>query len=83
MLHGLFECGAIPEVRATVEIIDSFSGQADHSELREYFQRSGGTKERVWLVRGEPQNAEWLRDGLVAIHPESIEVAQLGTKVEF
>ena len=45
------------KVRAKIEIIDSFSGHADHSELLDYFERITGPKERVWLVHGEPENA--------------------------
>lgn len=70
-------------VRAKVETVDSFSGHADHSELLEYFERISGTKERVWLVHGEPDSALKLRDGLMAVHTGSIEVAELGTEVEF
>jgi metallo-beta-lactamase family protein len=71
------------KVRAKIEIIDSFSGHADHSELLDYFQRIGGPKERVWLVHGEPENAMMLREGLMALHTGSIEVAELGSEVEF
>jgi metallo-beta-lactamase family protein len=71
------------KVRAKIEIIDSFSGHADHSELLDYFQRITGPKTRVWLVHGEPENAMKLREGLMALHTGSIEVAELGTEVEF
>jgi metallo-beta-lactamase family protein len=55
------------KVRAKIEIIDSFSGHADHSELLDYF-------ERITLA---------LREGLMALHTGSIEVAQLGETIEF
>jgi metallo-beta-lactamase family protein len=71
------------KVRAKIEIIDSFSGHADHSELLDYFQRITGPKQRVWLVHGEPENAMKLRDALMALHTGSIEVAELGNEVEF
>ena len=71
------------KVRAKIEIIDSFSGHADHSELLEYFQRMTGPKSRVWLVHGEPDSAEKLREALVPLHNGSIEVAKLGEVVEF
>jgi metallo-beta-lactamase family protein len=70
-------------VRAKVETVDSFSGHADHSELIEYFERITGPKQRVWLVHGEPENALKLRDGLMAVHTGSVEVAELGAEVEF
>jgi metallo-beta-lactamase family protein len=71
------------KVRAKIEIIDSFSGHADHSELLDYFERITGPKKRVWLVHGEPESAARLREGLVTLHSGSIEIAQLGTEVEF
>lgn len=71
------------KVRARIEIVDSFSGHADHSELLDYFERTTGPKERVWLVHGEPDSALSLREGLMALHTGSIEIATLGTEVEF
>ena len=71
------------KVRAKIEIIDSFSGHADHSELLDYFQRMSGPKQRVWLVHGEPDHAESLRAALAERHSGSIEVAVLGGEVEF
>ena len=70
-------------VRAKIEIIDSFSGHADHSELLDYFQRTTGAKSRVWLVHGEPDSAMLLRDALVPLHKGSVEIAELGAEVEF
>ena len=70
-------------VRAKIETVDSFSGHADHSELLDYFQRITGPKERVWLVHGETQSAVDLREGLLALHTGSVEVAELGAEVEF
>ena len=71
------------KVRAKIEIIDSFSGHADHSELLAWFERISGPKTRVWLVHGEPDSALALRAGLMAAHTGSIEVAELATEVEF
>ncbi|MEO7099657.1 MAG: MBL fold metallo-hydrolase RNA specificity domain-containing protein, partial [Luteolibacter sp.] len=71
------------KVRAKIEIIDSFSGHADHSELLDYFDKMSGPKQRVWLVHGEPDHAESLRVALAARHSGSIEIAALGQEVEF
>lgn len=71
------------KVRAKIEIIDSFSGHADHSELLDYFKRTTGPKSRVWLVHGEPDSAAHLRDALVPLHDGSVEIAELGHEVEF
>jgi metallo-beta-lactamase family protein len=70
-------------VRAHIEIIDSFSGHADHSELLDYFDRTTGPKNRVWLVHGETDSSETLREALQERHKGPIEVAELGTEVEF
>ncbi|MCP5545353.1 MAG: MBL fold metallo-hydrolase [Akkermansiaceae bacterium] len=70
-------------VRAKIETIDSFSGHADHSELLDYFDRTTGPKKRVWLVHGEPDSAEALKEALVKRHHRSVEIAELGQEVEF
>lgn len=75
--------GAMHKVRAKIEIIDSFSGHADHSELLDYFDRITGPKKRVWLVHGEPESAQALKNALDERHQSAVEVAQLGTVVEF
>lgn len=71
------------KVRAHIEIVDSFSGHADHSELLDYFARTTGPKERVWLVHGEPEASATLCAALRERHHHPVEVAELGTEVEF
>jgi metallo-beta-lactamase family protein len=71
------------KVRAKIEIVDSFSGHADHSELLDYFDRTGGAKQRVWLVHGESLASNTLRDALQQRHSSPVEVAELGAEVEF
>lgn len=71
------------QVRAHIETIDSFSGHADHSELLAWFDRTGGPKKRVWLVHGEPTRSSALREALAKRHDGTVEVATLGTTVEF
>jgi metallo-beta-lactamase family protein len=75
--------GGISKVRAKIEIVDSFSGHADHSELLDYFARTTGPKKRTWLVHGEPEAAAILRDALQKNHTSPVDVAVLGTEVEF
>lgn len=70
-------------VNADVQILDSFSGHADRSELLEYFDAMGGSKERVFLVHGEPEQSEALRDTLQERHDGVIEVAHWKSSVEF
>jgi len=71
------------KVRAHIEIVDSFSGHADHSELLDYFDRTTGPKKRVWLVHGEPDKSAILQEALQSRHNAPVEVAELGTEVEF
>lgn len=71
-------------VRANVEILDSFSGHADQSELLDYFEAITGTKQKVWLVHGEPKQSDGLKEVLTKLHPDSkIEIAELKQTVEF
>ncbi|MES2996789.1 MAG: MBL fold metallo-hydrolase [Verrucomicrobiota bacterium] len=70
-------------VRATIEIVDSFSGHADHSELLGYFEKMSGPKKRVWLVHGEPAPLEALRAALQSRHKHPVEIATLSGEVEF
>lgn len=68
-------------VNARIEIVDSFSGHADHSELVDYYNRIGGKKSQTWLVHGEPEGAEALRDALLK-NGKEVTVAKLGDEVE-
>ncbi|MDF1853195.1 MAG: MBL fold metallo-hydrolase [Verrucomicrobiales bacterium] len=70
------------DVRADVQILDSFSGHADQSELLEYFDRMGGSKEKVFLVHGEESQSEALCEVLRKRHSGSIEVAKWKSTVE-
>lgn len=70
-------------VRANIDIIDSFSGHADHSELVDYFEAMTGPKKRVWLVHGEKDSSSALCDALQKEHRGSVEIGELGTEVEF
>jgi metallo-beta-lactamase family protein len=65
-------------VRAQIEILDSFSGHADHDELIEWFHHITGDKRRVFLVHGEPKRSEALREALHIEHEQGkVEVAKL------
>tara|TARA_R110002096_G_scaffold28985_9_gene87520 strand:+ start:1116 stop:2507 length:1392 start_codon:yes stop_codon:yes gene_type:complete len=70
------------KLKADVEILDSFSGHADQSELLEYFDAMGGKKERVFLVHGEPEQSEVLCDVLSDRHDGQVEVAKWRSTVE-
>jgi len=70
-------------VEANVEIIDSFSGHADHSELVDYFNRTSGPKKKVWLVHGEEETSTALQSAIQKHHKGSVEIGVLGNEVEF
>lgn len=70
------------DVRADVQILDSFSGHADQSELLDYFDAMGGKKEHVYLVHGEPEQSNALRDTLAERHKGTVTVAQWKSTVE-
>jgi len=71
------------KLKAHVEILDSFSGHADHSELLDYFGRMGGPKDKVWLVHGEKKRAHAMREALAAQHGGEVTVGELGQEVAF
>ena len=69
------------ELKANVEIMDSFSGHADHSELLDYFEATTGKKQKVWLVHGEQSRSEAFCEALREIHDGDVEVGRLGEVV--
>lgn len=68
------------QVKAHIEIIDSFSGHADHSELIDYFNRITGPKTRTFLVHGEAESAEALKAALET-EGASVDVGVLGKEI--
>ncbi len=70
------------QVNAHVEIVDSFSGHADHSELVDYYNRITGPKTDTWLIHGEPDSSHALCEALQSEGSE-IHVGELGVEVEF
>ena len=71
------------EYKAKVEIMDSFSGHADHSELVDYFKAMTGPKSKTWLVHGEPDRSKAFKDALGAIHDGEVTLGALGETVTF
>jgi metallo-beta-lactamase family protein len=69
-------------VRAHIETLDSFSGHADHGELLAWFDQVTGPKKKVFLVHGEPERSEALREALSLRHDGDIRSATLGMSVE-
>ncbi len=63
-------------LRAKVEMLDSFSGHADCSELVDYFDAMGGAKKNIFLVHGEPEQSAGMQKVLSERHEARIEVAE-------
>jgi len=57
-------------VNADIQIMDSFSGHADHSELIDYYASMTGAKTKTWLVHGEQSRSEALKKALLEKFPE-------------
>lgn len=70
------------KVRADIQILDSFSGHADRSELLNYFDTMTGKKERVFLVHGEKEQSRALCETLKERHSGQIEVPVWKSSVE-
>jgi len=70
------------QVKAQIEMVDSFSGHADHSELLDYFEATTGSKEKVFLVHGEPSRSNALCEALREIHDGDVEVGELGKTID-
>jgi len=69
-------------VQAQIEILDSYSGHADHDELLAWHGNVTGAKHQTWLVHGEQESAQALQSALAQQHPAGkIEVARLGQSV--
>lgn len=66
-------------VRARIREMDSFSGHADHGELLEYFDRTGGPKRNIILVHGEEKATHALAEALRERQANPVSIAQLGS----
>ena len=66
-------------VRARIREMDSFSGHADHGELLEYFDKTGGPKRNIILAHGEEKASLALAEALRARQPNPVSIAQLGS----
>lgn len=71
------------KVRCQVKCMDAFSGHADRSELLDYVALNPPSRlKQVFLVHGEAEQAESLRDGLVEQGVGQVTIPQRGDVVE-
>ncbi|MDZ4230095.1 MAG: MBL fold metallo-hydrolase, partial [Candidatus Veblenbacteria bacterium] len=74
--------GSYFQVKAGVEVLNEFSAHADAPALQDYAEHINGLKQ-VFLVHGEPSQAEALQQRLAAAHPTwSVTVPKLGESFE-
>jgi metallo-beta-lactamase family protein len=69
-------------VNAKIELVDSFSGHADHSELVDYYNRIEGEKTGTWLIHGESNSSQAL-EGALREAGGNVSVGEFGKTVEF
>ncbi|WP_395736249.1 MBL fold metallo-hydrolase RNA specificity domain-containing protein [Prosthecobacter sp.] len=71
------------EVHAGIEILDSFSGHADHNELLGWYDRVNGPKKNIFLVHGEPERSTALKAALDKKRGDSsVKIAVMNQAVE-
>lgn len=73
--------GDLFPVRARIKSLDSFSGHADHNELLSWFRKMGGSKSKVYLVHGETECSEAMKEALESEHNGEIHIARLNSVV--
>jgi metallo-beta-lactamase family protein len=74
--------GEPKRVRAEISSLDELSGHADQAELMEWIKPLVPTLRKVFLVHGEPQQAETLARLLRASHGLEVAVAAPGQAFE-
>jgi metallo-beta-lactamase family protein len=73
--------GVERDLRAHVEVLDSFSAHADRNDLLTYAERCGTGTRRFFLVHGEPQAQESLRDAMKKLGLE-VDIPERGQSIE-
>ncbi|ABF42890.1 beta-lactamase-like protein [Candidatus Koribacter versatilis Ellin345] len=68
--------GQIVPVRAQVATLEQFSDHADTSELLEWLHTFKKAPSQTWLVHGEPDAAQKLRDAMIKALHWNVNVAQ-------
>jgi metallo-beta-lactamase family protein len=69
------------DLKATVTVLNSFSGHADRNELLDYVRRFDTTSmKEIFLVHGDLDQAEKLREGLGGTGFQNVSIPALGEK---
>jgi metallo-beta-lactamase family protein len=70
------------DLNAAVYVLDGFSGHADHNDLAWWFEQSGGSIERAFLVHGEPECLTALAPALQPFVSSPVEIPELEASYE-
>jgi metallo-beta-lactamase family protein len=69
--------------RIQTVVLNGFSGHADHDELLQWVDRIDSKPKRVFLVHGEPEAAEALKDGLTERYDRMrVDIPQMDQRFE-
>lgn len=74
--------GEVKQVRANVEIMDSFSAHADRKEMLEFIENQQKGLKQLFLVHGEIDRQEKFRAYLNERGFETVEIPELGQEYE-
>ncbi len=75
--------GEYKQVKAQVEIMDSFSAHGDRNEMKDFIQNQKAGLKKLFLVHGEYETQQKWRDFLVQDGFKNIEIPAKGVVVEF
>ena len=71
------------QLKASVEILDSFSAHADHSEILDFIDRQDtGRLKEIFLVHGEANRQEVLREDLIKKGFKKVTIPKIGDTVD-
>jgi metallo-beta-lactamase family protein len=69
-------------MKAPVYVLDGFSGHADRDDLKWWFEQTGGSIERAFLVHGEPESLTALAPLLQPMVQTPVEIPEMGASYE-
>jgi metallo-beta-lactamase family protein len=74
--------GEFKEVKADVEIMDSFSAHADKLELVEFLRNQRERAKKIFLVHGDYEAQKSFRGMLLSVGFADVEIPELGQEIE-
>lgn len=75
--------GTEKEVKADIQIMDSFSAHADQSEILEFLNKLNKKKlKKIFLVHGDPKRQELLKEAILEDNFKDVFIPKLGETVK-